>query len=179
MIRNNCPISGRSLLLYQFTSRVIKLTVVIIGGYHCYQFYTKILSNILLSRLSLYIDDIIRDHQCWFRCNRSTTDQIFCIHQVLKMKWEYNETAHQLFVDFKKSYDSVRRQIMYNILIEFGLRIQQVRVIKMCLKEAYSEVGIGKHLSDNFPIQNGLKQGDDLSTLIFNFSLEYANRKEQ
>jgi hypothetical protein len=37
----NCLISGRSLLLYQFTRRVIKLTVVIIVGYHCYQFHTK------------------------------------------------------------------------------------------------------------------------------------------
>jgi hypothetical protein len=39
----------------------------------------KMLSNILLSRLVPYIDEIIRDHQCGFRRNRSTTDQIFCI----------------------------------------------------------------------------------------------------
>jgi hypothetical protein len=41
------------------------------------------------------------------------------------------------------------------------------------------EVRIGKHLSDNFPIQNGLKQGDDLLPLLFNFALEYAIRKVQ
>jgi hypothetical protein len=35
------------------------------------------------------------------------------------------------------------------------------------------------HLSDSFPIQNGLKQGDDLSPLLFNFALEYAIRKVQ
>jgi hypothetical protein len=35
----------------------------------------KILSNIFLSRSSLYIDEIIGDHQCGFRCNRTTTDQ--------------------------------------------------------------------------------------------------------
>jgi hypothetical protein len=46
----------------------------------------KILSNILLSRLVLYIDEIIGDHQCGFRRNRSTTDQIFCIHQILVKK---------------------------------------------------------------------------------------------
>jgi hypothetical protein len=37
----NCLISGRSLLLYQFTKRVIKLTVIIIVGYNCYQLHTK------------------------------------------------------------------------------------------------------------------------------------------
>jgi hypothetical protein len=56
----------------------------------------KILSNILLSRLVPYIDEIIGDHQCGFRCNRSITDQIFCIRQILEKKWEYNETVHRL-----------------------------------------------------------------------------------
>jgi hypothetical protein len=40
-IRMNCLNSGRGLLLYQFTKRVTKLTVIIIMGYHCYQFHTK------------------------------------------------------------------------------------------------------------------------------------------
>jgi hypothetical protein len=78
----------------------------------------KILSNILLSRLSPYIDEVIGDHQRGFRRNRSTTDQIFCIRQILEKRWEYNETVHQLFVDLKKAYDSIRREVLYNILIE-------------------------------------------------------------
>jgi hypothetical protein len=40
-----------------------------------------------------------------------------------------------------------------------------VRLIQMCLNETYSKVRIGKHLSDSFPIQNGLKQGDSLFKL--------------
>jgi hypothetical protein len=49
----------------------------------------------------------------------------------------------------------------------------------MCLNETYSKVHIGKHLSDSFLIQNGLKQGDDLSPLLSNFALEYDIRKIQ
>jgi hypothetical protein len=49
--------------------------------------------------------------------NRSTTDHIFCIRQILEIKWEYNETVQQLFIDFKKAYDSVRREVLYNSLI--------------------------------------------------------------
>jgi hypothetical protein len=44
----------------------------------------------------------------------------------------------------------------------------------MCLYETYSKVRIGKHISDGFHIQNGLKQGDALSPLLLNFVLEYA-----
>jgi hypothetical protein len=43
----------------------------------------------------------------------------------------------------------------------------------------YSNVHIGKHLSDKFLIQNGLKQGDALSPLLFNFALEYVVTKFQ
>jgi len=52
-----------------------------------------------------------------------------------------NEAVHRLFVDFKKAYDSVRREILYNILIEFGIPMKQVRLIKMCLTEIISEAG--------------------------------------
>jgi hypothetical protein len=49
----------------------------------------------------------------------------------------------------------------------------------MCLNETYSKVRVGKSLSDKFPIQNGLKQGDALSQLLFSFVLEYTIRKVQ
>jgi sorting nexin-29 len=97
--------------------------------------------------------------------------------------WEKNgstmQQEYQLFIGFKKAYDSVRRKVLYKILIEFGTPMKLVRLIEMCLNETHSKVHIGKHLSDSFPIQNGLKQGDALSPLLFNFALEYAIRKVQ
>jgi hypothetical protein len=49
----------------------------------------------------------------------------------------------------------------------------------MCLNETVNRVQVGRHLSDVFPIRNGLKQGDALSPLLFNFALEYAIRRVQ
>jgi hypothetical protein len=54
-----------------------------------------------------------------------------------------------------------------------------VRLIKMCLTVAYNKVRVDKHLSEVFPIRNGLKQGDGLSPLLFNSSLEYAISRVQ
>jgi len=87
--------------------------------------------------------------------------------------------VHQLFTDFKKAYDSVRREVLYIILIESGIPIKLVRLIKMCLTETYSRVQVGKNLSDMVPNRNGLKQGDVLLPLLFNFALEYTIRRVQ
>ena len=95
----------------------------------------KIVSNILLSRLTAYAEEIIGDHQCGFRRSRSTAEHILCIRHILEKKREYNEEVHQLFIDFKKAYDSVRREVLHNVLIEFGIPMKLVRLTKMCLFE--------------------------------------------
>ena len=65
---------------------------------------------------------------------------------------------------------------MYIILTEFGIPMNLIRLLKMCLNEMYSRVRVGKHLSDIFRTRSGLKQGDALSPLLFNFALEDAIR---
>jgi hypothetical protein len=79
--------------------------------------------------------------------------------------------VHQLFIDLKKAYDLVRREVLYKIFIEFGIPMKLARLIKIFLNETYSRVRVGKHLSDMFPIKNGLKQGGVLSPLLFNYAL--------
>jgi hypothetical protein len=68
---------------------------------------------------------------------------------------------------------------LYKTLNEFGKPRKLVRLIKMCLHETYNKIRKDKHLSVAIPIQNGLKQGDALSPLLFNFVLEYAIRRIQ
>ena len=97
----------------------------------------------------------------------------------LRKKWQYNEAVHLLFIDFKKAYDSIRREVLYNILIEYVIPMKLVSLIKMCLTETCSGVQVGRNLSDMFPIRNGLEKGDAVSPLLFNFTLEYAIKMVQ
>jgi len=82
--------------------------------------------------------------------------------------------VHQFFIDFKKAKDSIRKEVLYNILIQFGIPMQLVRLLQMCLNGTCSKVRVDKHLSDMFPIRNGLKQEEALSPLLYNFDLENA-----
>jgi hypothetical protein len=102
----------------------------------------NILSNILFQD---YVVEITDDHQCGLQCNRTTTDQISCIHQILEKKLECSETVHQLFTEFKKAYDLVRREVLCNIFTEFGVPMKLVMLIKMCLNETCSRVCAGKY----------------------------------
>jgi hypothetical protein len=62
---------------------------------------------------------------------------------------------HQLFIDLKIAYDSVKREALYNFLFEFSVPKELVRLIKMCLNETYSKVRVGKLLSTNFLLRMG------------------------
>jgi hypothetical protein len=126
-----------------------------------------------------YAEDIIGDHQCGFRRIRSNTNSIFYIRQILAKEKEHSETVHRLLTGFRKVYGSVRREILYNILFEFGIPMKLVRLLKMCLSKTTSRVRVGKHLSDMLPITNGLKQEEALSPLTVNYALVCGIRRVQ
>jgi len=70
----------------------------------------KVLSNILLSRLTQFLYEIIEDNKYGCRSNRFTIDQIFCIHKIVQKKWECRGTVYQLFINFENAYDPVRTE---------------------------------------------------------------------
>jgi hypothetical protein len=116
----------------------------------------KILVNILLSRLTPYAEEIIGDRQCGFRGNSSTIE--LRVHSAfLKYLRKNGNTMKQCigYLFFKEAYDSVRREVLCNIFIEFGITMKLARLINMCLNETYSRVSAGKYLSDMFPVTNG------------------------
>jgi hypothetical protein len=95
------------LLFYGSIKRFYSLLEI----YLSFQLHTKILSHIL-SRLTPYAVEIIEGHQCGFRRNRSNTDRIFCSRQIQEKRWEYNGTVYWLFIDSKKVFASVRREVL-------------------------------------------------------------------
>jgi hypothetical protein len=88
----------------------------------------------------------LRDHQCEFYCNKSTVDRILCIHQILEKNGNIIRYYRHYLIDFEKTYDSVRKEVLCSILIEFGIPMQLVRLIRMHLNETYRNVHIGKYL---------------------------------
>jgi len=79
-------------------------------------------------------------HQFGYRRNRSNIDQLFYIRQMVEKKWEYKEAVHRILINIKKAYDSVRSEVLYNILMKIGIPKNLLSLIKMYLLETYNSL---------------------------------------
>lgn len=81
-----------------------------------------------------------------------------------------------MFVDFRKAYDSIHRNSLYNIMEEFGFPKKLINLTKLSMEGVKYQVRVEIIASEAFNVETGLKQGDALSPLLFNITLEKAVR---
>ena len=76
----------------------------------------KVFSNVLNERLKKITDNVLGEYQCGFCKNRSTSDQIFIIRQMMEKHYEHNRDLHMLLMDFKQAFDSIDRYKLYQVM---------------------------------------------------------------
>ncbi|KAL4141519.1 hypothetical protein QTP88_004148 [Uroleucon formosanum] len=136
----------------------------------------KVLSLAVLKRLEGYAVDIIGEYQCGFTRGKSTTDHIFTIRQIMEKYYEHDKDLYMIFVNFKQAYDSVNRQQLWTALRNFGIPERLVKMIGICNSNTYCKIRYQGELSPQFEVQSGLKQGDAMSPILFNLTLEKVVR---
>jgi hypothetical protein len=93
----------------------------------------------------------------------------------LEKAWEHNIEIHQIFIDFQRTYDSIRRDNLYAIMVFFGIPNKLIRLTKATLEDSTYHVKIGTKMTDGFKVRNGLKQGDVLAPNLSNLSKPSSN----
>ena len=139
----------------------------------------KIFTYILRKKLEKHYESTMGEYQGGFRTGRSTIDQIFVVKRMAEKFREYGVDLHHLFIDFRTAYDSINRSMLYRILAELGTHPKIIRLIKMTMSESIGQVKIFGGITDPFPINTGLKQGDGLAPILFNMALHWAVNKTQ
>ena len=89
---------------------------------------------------------------------------------------EYGQQLHYLFIDFKAAYDSIARVKLYTAMGEFGIPTKLIRLPRLTLTNVRGQIKAAGSLSKPFDINNGLRQGDALSCVLFNLALEKVIR---
>jgi hypothetical protein len=120
---------------------------------------------------------IFQHYQAGFQSDKSTTDQLFALRQIIEKCNEFNITTHQLFIDFKAAYDTIIRNEVYVGMSKLEFPTKFIRFTKATVTIVTCCVKIQNDCSESFETRQGLRQGDVLSTLLFNVVLEVIVRR--
>ena len=142
---------------------------------------SKILTSILNTRLYQWAEDNnkINIEQAGFRQNFSTVDHIFTLHSMVSncLYGRRRSKLYAAFIDFKKAFDLVRREILWDKLHRLGVSGKMIKMLKGIYKRVTTAVKIGGIQTGSFECPQGVRQGCQLSPLLFSLLIsEIAER---
>ena len=123
----------------------------------------KVYTAIIKSKLQPIAEDFLQEEQCGFRKERSCTDAIFVIKQLMEKRREFNLPLFLLFLDYEKAYDRVDRQKFWEILKDYNVPQNLINPIK----SIYDNTQIVLNKRSPFKVNQGLRQGCSLSPILF------------
>lgn len=136
----------------------------------------KIYNKLILNRIVPILDPLLRKNQNGFRKGRGTLSQILSIRRILEEMRKLNKNVTICFVDFKKAFDSISREKMFQILKLYGIPIKIISAIRALYTSTKAKVVSPDGDTDIFDIQAGVLQGDTLAPFLFILVLDYVLR---
>ena len=115
----------------------------------------------------LKVMDKIHDSQNGFRKKCGTVDHLYSLTSMVKHKINRKEPAYACYVEFKKAFDLVDRDLLLVRLDEMGIKGRLLVTIQALYKEMSSSICLNGMLTEWFGMEYGVKQGDNLSPSLF------------
>ena len=154
-------------------SRCIKIVVIVVVQ-SC---LGKLFSNLLNDRLTQFVNknNIIGLEQAGFRSGFSTTDHMFCLKALIDIYLSKKKKLYCCYVDYSKAFNSVNRTELWHKMLNCNMSRKKLRVIIQRYKSAKSCVALDGVLSNDFLCMTGVRQGENLSPLLFFIFLNDLN----
>ena len=136
----------------------------------------KIYNKMLLNRLKPHLESILRANQNGFREGRSTVGHILALRRIIEEVKINNLPAIINFIDFRKAFDSISREKLFQILASYGIPATIIRAIKAAYIHTTAQVITEDGNSNCFKIEAGVLQGDTLAPNLFIIMIDYIMR---
>ena len=136
----------------------------------------KIYNKLLLNRIVPAVDPLLRKNQNGFRRGRSTISQILALRRIIEEMKRLDKDFTICFVDFRKAFDSIDREVMFKILPLYGIPQPIVAAIQALYTDTQATVITPDGETAFFNIEAGVLQGDTLAPFLFIIVLDYVLR---
>ena len=131
--------------------------------------FCKLFTSVLNCRLYNFLNNngLLGEEQAGFRPEYSVMDHIFTLNALLDLYLFKKKKLFCAFIDFKKAFDSVHRTHLWKKLLSHNINGNVLRIIFNLYEEAKSCISLDNEVSDCFPCNVGVRQGENLSPLLF------------
>lgn len=131
---------------------------------------SKLFTQIMNDRLTTFTENnnVIHFNQLGFRKGYRTADHVFTLKTLIDQSLFSKKELHVCFVDFRKAYDTVWRDGLFLKLLGYGVSPKFVRILKSMYSTLSCCIRLPFGLSQQFPSLTGLRQGCNMSPLLFN-----------
>ena len=138
----------------------------------------KLFTTVLNARLTKFCNDnfVVKEIQAGFREGYTTMDHVFVIRNLIDLFLSKKKKLFCLYIDYKKAFDLVWRDGLWHKLLKEGIDGKVIRVIKNMYCNIKSCVSLNNEFSDYFVSYTGVRQGENLSPLLFSL---YVNDLEE
>ena len=136
--------------------------------------FGKLFNSVINDRIHSFLEtnDILGNEQSGFRKGHSTMDHVFALHCLIDVYLQRKKKElFCAFIDYKKAFDSVQRGLLWGKLLNFGVNGKVLHVIRDMYAKAKSCVKTRHGLSQFFVSNVGLRQGENLSPVLFSLFL--------
>ena len=137
----------------------------------------KLFTAVLNQRLTKYVEQnsVIGEDQLGFRQKYSTIDGVFILHALCELAKNRSKSIYAAFIDLKKAFSSVSRPLLFSKLVLSNIGQKLLKTVKAMYRNIKSCVSLNGKSSPLFQCQVGLREGDNLSPILFSLYLNDLN----
>lgn len=137
----------------------------------------KAYAALLLRRLSQHLYSQLHEAQCGFVPGRGLTDASFVLQHLMSQSWEFAVPLYLAFIDLRKAFDSVPRDVLWQVLRAYGVPPLLVELVSDLHTGTLAAVRLGSQKGEPFSVSCGVRQGCIIAPLLFNVFIDFVVRQ--